>query len=113
MIEQYCKVAQCTHNNNNLVISNENGLWDAFVERNTTPQAEKKPVEFDNVNHPKHYQGNGLEVIDVIEKFDLNYRLGNAIKYILRAGKKNATQEDLKKAIWYLQRELSSLKGQL
>ena len=61
----------------------------------------------DKVNHHSHYQGNGLEVIQVIEAFDLNFNLGNAIKYILRAGKKENLQEGLKKAIWYLNRESS------
>ncbi len=60
----------------------------------------------DNVNHPAHYKGNGLESIQVIEAFDLGFHLGNAIKYILRAGKKGDCVEDLKKAVWYLQREI-------
>lgn len=59
----------------------------------------------ERVNHPKHYQGNGIEVIDVIESFSLNFNLGNSIKYILRADKKGSRSEDLKKAIWYLERE--------
>ena len=62
------------------------------------------------VNHPSHYQGKQFEVIDVIEDFDLNFKLGNAVKYILRAGKKDNSQEDLKKAHWYLEREISSYK---
>lgn len=60
----------------------------------------------DNINHPSHYQGNGLEVIQVIKAFDLNFNLGNAVKYILRAGKKGEREEDLKKAIWYLNKEV-------
>lgn len=60
------------------------------------------------VNHPKHYQGNKFEVIDIIEDFDLNFSLGSAIKYILRAGKKGDRNQDLEKAIWYLQRELQN-----
>lgn len=60
----------------------------------------------ETVDHPKHYQGKTLEVIDVIADFDLNFCLGNAIKYILRAGKKSDRIEDLKKAMWYLQKEL-------
>ena len=59
------------------------------------------------VNHPKHYQGKNLEAIDVIEDFNLNFCLGNAVKYILRAGKKGDWQEDLRKAIWYLRREVN------
>jgi len=59
----------------------------------------------DLVNHPKHYQGKSLESINVIEDFDLGFHLGNAIKYILRAEKKGNKIQDLKKAIWYLERE--------
>lgn len=62
------------------------------------------------VNHPSHYQGNKFEVIDIIEDYNLGFNLGNAIKYILRAGKKNDYVEDLKKAIWYLQREISKTR---
>jgi len=57
-------------------------------------------------NHPSHYQGQKYEVIDIIEDFELNFCLGNAIKYILRAGKKGDKKEDLRKAIWYLTREI-------
>lgn len=56
--------------------------------------------------HPSHYKAGGLEAIDVIEAFGLNFRLGNAIKYILRAGRKGAIVEDLKKARWYINREI-------
>lgn len=65
----------------------------------------------ETVNHPEHYQSeSGMEVIDVIEAFDLNFNLGNAIKYILRAGKKDDECEDLKKALWYLKREVKNLE---
>lgn len=61
----------------------------------------------DMINSPPHYMGKGnLEVIDVIESFSLGYNLGNVIKYVLRAKNKNGWQ-DLKKARWYLERELS------
>jgi hypothetical protein len=64
----------------------------------------------DMVNNPPHYQTeSGLQPIDVIEKFDLNFNLGNAIKYILRAGKKGSAQQDLQKAIYYLSREINNL----
>jgi hypothetical protein len=65
----------------------------------------------DPVNHPPHYKGaNGIETIDVIEAFGLGFHLGNTIKYVLRAGRKNgATLEDLKKARWYLDREIARL----
>jgi hypothetical protein len=64
-------------------------------------------VKPDPVNSPTHYQGNSMQAIDVIEAFDLNFCLGNAIKYILRAGKKGCKRTDLRKAIWYLNREMN------
>ena len=64
------------------------------------------------VNHPSHYQSkNGVEVIDVIESFDLGFNLGNVIKYCLRCGKKNAEIEELEKAKWYLEREIQNRKA--
>lgn len=62
-----------------------------------------------NVDHPDHYlRSSGHEVIDVIEAWDLDFNLGNAVKYIARAGKKNPTKtiEDLEKAIWYIKRNI-------
>lgn len=64
--------------------------------------------------HPPHYQGaKGLECIDVIEAFDLGFCTGNALKYLLRAGKKQGESEleDLRKAEWYIQRRLRELGG--
>lgn len=64
----------------------------------------------DSVNHPQHYNAlpNGIETIDVTEWF--GFSLGNAIKYIWRAGKKGDTLEDLRKARWYLDREINRLE---
>ena len=64
------------------------------------------------VNHPTHYGGedNPYEAIKVIEAWDLNFNLGNVIKYVSRAGKKNNTLEDLEKASWYLNRAIENLK---
>lgn len=67
----------------------------------------------EKINHPAHYGGqrNTYETIKVIEAWNLNFHLGNVLKYISRAGKKTISQEeDLKKALWYLQRELSNIK---
>lgn len=62
----------------------------------------------DAVNHPAHYKAGGVETIDFIEAKDLNYRLGNVVKYVARAGRKATDPiEDLKKARWYLDREIS------
>lgn len=60
----------------------------------------------DDVNHPPHYKGKGMESIEVIEAFDLGFNLGNAIKYILRAGRKGDGKVDLAKARWYIDREI-------
>ena len=65
----------------------------------------------DLVNHPPHYTKGGIETIDFIEAKDLNYRLGNVVKYVSRAGKKDSDPiEDLEKAAWYLQREILARK---
>lgn len=60
----------------------------------------------DVVNSPQHYTHGQYEVIDVIEDWDLNFRLANAVKYIARHKHKGKPLEDLKKAAWYLQREI-------
>jgi hypothetical protein len=65
----------------------------------------------DMVNHPPHYKRGGIETIDVVEAWGLGYRLGNAVKYISRAGHKGHALEDLKKARWYLDREIAKLEG--
>ena len=62
----------------------------------------------DMVNHPKHYNVEGYEVIDIIDAFKLNFNMGNALKYLLRADRKGNKEEDLNKAIWYLQREINT-----
>ena len=73
-------------------------------------ELEKTPTEAPNdaVNHPSHYTDGKIEVIEFIEDKELGFHLGNAIKYISRAGKKDPTKkvEDIKKAIWYLERYL-------
>lgn len=61
----------------------------------------------DPVNHPAHYKTGGIETIDFIEAKNLNYNMGNAVKYITRADHKGNRKQDLEKAIWYLNRELS------
>lgn len=66
----------------------------------------------DNVNHPPHYKTGPIEVIEVIEGWALNYNRGNAVKYILRAEHKGHTLQDLKKARWYLDREIQGLEGE-
>ena len=66
----------------------------------------------DMVNHPEHYTDGGIVTIDFIEAKKLPYHLGNALKYISRAGKKNKdkTIEDLQKAIWYIDRYIKIIE---
>ena len=65
----------------------------------------------DSIHRPAHYaEGRIYEPIAVIEDWDLNYRLGNTVKYISRAGRKQNALEDLKKARWYLDREIDQLE---
>ena len=66
----------------------------------------------DMVNHPPHYKAGGIETIDFIEAKDLNYRLGNVVKYVSRAGKKSSDPvQDLEKALFYLKREIDARKN--
>ena len=68
----------------------------------------------ETINHPLHYGGDKpYEVIKVIEAWGLDFCLGNAVKYIARAGKKDfcCEVEDLKKAVWYLQRRIGQREG--
>jgi hypothetical protein len=64
----------------------------------------------DSVNNPAHYTAGGIETIDFIEAKKLNYNLGNVIKYLTRADYKGNKLEDLRKAQWYLTREINSTK---
>lgn len=69
--------------------------------------------DHDAVNRPEHYTTGKIEVIDFIEDKGLNFHRGNAVKYIVRAGLKDPSKEkeveDLKKAVWYLNREIERL----
>ena len=67
----------------------------------------------DKVIAPDYYKSsdNKFEVIDIIEQYGLDFCLGNAVKYICRAGKKHEkVAEDLQKAIWYLERKIEQLE---
>ena len=67
----------------------------------------------ENVNNPKHYGGadNQYEAIKVIEAWELGFHLGNVVKYISRAGKKDSKIQDLEKAKWYLERYIDIIKN--
>jgi hypothetical protein len=66
----------------------------------------------DNVNHPRHYteHPSGVECIQITEHMGFN--LGNAVKYIWRADLKGNQVEDLKKAIWYINREIQRINNE-
>lgn len=68
----------------------------------------------DPVNHPSHYTTGKIECIDFIEDKQLGFHLGNAVKYIVRAGKKDPSKtiEDLEKARWYLNRYIEKLSAE-
>lgn len=65
----------------------------------------------DIINQPPHYKTGGIETIDFIEAKELNYHLGNVVKYISRANHKNNTLQDLEKAQWHLSREIDRIKN--
>lgn len=75
----------------------------------------------DNINHPSHYTSGNIETIDFIEDKELNFNLGNVIKYVARAGRKKSkgksmelkALEDLKKARWYIQKEIETREKRL
>lgn len=89
------------------------------VKENEIKEVEKQI--YDNVNNPYHYTNSKIEVIDYIEDKKLGFCLGNAIKYISRAGKKYSNGktveekeiEDLKKAIWYINRRIFEIENKL
>jgi len=70
------------------------------------------PPKVEQVNHPNHYGGedNPYEAIKVIDAWELGFSLGNTVKYISRAGKKDKELQDLKKALWYLQHHIETLE---
>lgn len=78
------------------------------VHNNCVPSIPISSCVIDTVNHPPHYkQVPGVECIEVTEHF--SFLRGNAIKYLWRAGAKGDELEDLKKARWYLDREIASI----
>lgn len=93
----------------NISVLNDYGVSINFFSLHNTFKLKE---EKDSVNHPSHYGGenNPLEVINIIEHYDLNFNLGNVIKYCLRAGKKDELIQELKKAQWYINREIQRLE---
>nr|DAP36521.1 MAG TPA: nucelotide kinase [Caudoviricetes sp.] len=85
-------------------LSNRSGLT---IEKFIADKSPNRIVnQCDDINHPSHYTQGDIEVIDYIEDKKLGYRLGNVVKYVSRAGHKDDAIKDLKKARWYLNREI-------
>jgi len=81
----------------------------AIIDLNKSGEVISPP---DVINHPPHYTTGGVETLDFIEAKDLNYRLGNVVKYVSRVGKKDSDPvQDLEKALFYLKREIDARKG--
>lgn len=72
----------------------------------------KDALTIEAVDHPAHYAASSVEVIDAIEAWELGFCLGNTVKYVARAGKKDPAKEleDCRKAAWYLQRHIKNLE---
>ena len=87
------------------------------VVHNNEKKQEEIMKNYDAVQSPEHYTSTNIDVIDYIEDKNLGFCLGNAIKYISRAGRKESAEmdqkdktiQDLKKAIWYLERRIKEI----
>ena len=89
---------------------NWNSIGVFSSDKSIAQQIEMFEPKADPVNNPAHYTVGGIETIDFIEAKKLGYNLGNVIKYLTRADHKGNKMEDLRKAQWYLTREINSLK---
>lgn len=134
-IEATCAEAEKTFKNRGLdaevkydmekgkyICTDETGKWESidgeFWERvkEDTEEASKEEIKEDIIGHPNHYcAGRKYEPKDVIRDWNLNFNLGNAVKYISRNGRKdgNSSLQDLKKARQYLDFEIEYLEGRL
>ena len=131
---QYNNVADLTEFKNEINKKDNKQTVKNIVNKKLT--VTDKPINYDEIfspedivghpemiNHPKHYGGeeNPYEAIKIIEALNLNFNLGNCLKYICRLGKKPSgslsndekTLEDLKKAAWYMQREVERFQKEL
>lgn len=72
----------------------------------------EKDENYEYVDHPKHYNQGGIELVNIIDSYQLGFYEGNIVKYMIRSGKKpgNSKLQDLKKAQWYLNYLIKSLE---
>lgn len=84
------------------------GYPDAPLQKPSEPSSSSDLKPHDPVNHPRHYTSHpsGVECIQITEH--MNFNCGNAVKYLWRASEKNGL-EDLRKAVWYVNREIERL----
>ena len=110
-----CKYYKNNYRCERLSITNIEELYEPcqYWEECVDEVKEETVKENDPVNHPKHYTDGRIEVIEYIEDKNLGFCLGNAIKYISRAGKKEKDKEiqDLRKAMWYIERRIYELEN--
>ena len=110
-----CKYYKNNYRCERLSITNIEELYEPcqYWEECVDEVKEETVKEDDPVNHPKHYTDGRIEVIEYIEDKNLGFCLGNAIKYISRAGKKEKDKEiqDLRKAMWYIERRIYELEN--
>ncbi len=94
--------------------TNENEIYEEESTNDAPTYAQEQLADIEHretVNHPSYYKTGGIEAIDVIEAWNLDFCLGNTVKYIARCGKKSdKVVEDLKKAAWYLNREIEGME---
>ena len=83
----------------------DNSKLKHFIDNTITDNSKQKEM----VNHPIHYNMGKYEAIDIIEALEMNFNLGNAQKYLFRAGHKDDIIQDLEKAKWYIEREIQRL----
>lgn len=90
-------------------------ILDDFFDDLPCVNYQERIAQKNKVDHPEHYGGkdNPYEAIKVIEAWDLGFNLGNVVKYVSRAGKKESSKEleDLQKAKWYLDRQIENIKN--
>lgn len=81
-----------------------------MVEPNDGESTNADPQRTDSIHRPAHYTFSAIEPIAVIEAWGLGFHLGCVLKYLCRAGRKGSKLEDLRKARWYLDREIQRLE---
>ena len=110
-----CKYYKNNYRCERLSITNIEELYEPcqYWEERIDEVKEETVKEDDPVNHPKHYTDGRIRVIVYIEDKNLGFCLGNAIKYISRAGKKEKDKEiqDLRKSMWYIERRIYELEN--